>query len=127
MKKLTILQLNDTHSYLEPHHEVFYGPEGLYLKKVGGFARIAGLVGQIRRETDHDVLFFDNGDTIHGTYEAVKSKGEIMIPVLQKLSLDAMTFHWDIAYGPDRLLEIADQLPYPILAGNVFYKDTDKL
>ena len=118
MKQLTILQMNDTHSYLEAHPEVFYGPRGLELKQVGGFARIGGLVRQLRQ--DREVLFFDNGDTIHGTYEAVKTEGEIMIPILQQLGLEAMTFHWDIAYGPDRLQAIGAQLPYPILAGNVF-------
>ena len=118
MKQLTILQMNDTHSYLAAHPEVFYGPRGLELKPVGGFARIGGLVRQLRQ--DREVLFFDNGDTIHGTYEAVKTEGEIMIPILQQLGLEAMTFHWDIAYGPDRLQAIGAQLPYPILAGNVF-------
>lgn len=125
MKQLTILQMNDTHSYLEPHPEIFYGPHGLELRQVGGFARIGGLVRRLRAE--RNLLFFDNGDTLHGTFEAVRTQGEVMIPVLQQLGLDAMTFHWDIAYGPDRLREIGSHLPYPILAGNVFYRDSGAL
>ncbi|WFF72300.1 bifunctional metallophosphatase/5'-nucleotidase [Proteiniclasticum sp. QWL-01] len=127
MAQLTILQINDTHSYVEPHQEVFYGSDGLSLRKAGGFARISGLVRRIREEVGHETLFFDNGDTFHGTYEAVTTEGEVMIPILRRLGLDAMTFHWDIAYGPDRLLEIGRHLPYPILAGNVFYKASDEL
>ena len=45
-KRLTILQINDSHAYLELH------PGG--------------------------VLALDNGDTFHGTYSAVASKGEAL-------------------------------------------------
>lgn len=127
MNQLTILQINDTHSYLDVHPEIFYGPGGLGLQRMGGFARIAALAERFREETKGRMLFFDNGDTFHGTYEAVSTRGEIMIPVLNRLRLDAMTFHWDIAYGPARLKEIAGRLNYPVLAANVRDKQTGHL
>ena len=127
MKKLTILQINDSHSYLEPHPEVFYEASGLEIRNTGGYARIAALAEKFREEANGNLLFLDNGDTFHGTYEAVTSEGESMLPVLNLLGLNAMTFHWDIAYGPKRLLELSEKLTYPILAGNVFEKDTNKL
>lgn len=34
MMKLTILQINDTHSYLELHNEHFYGSEGIEVNKL---------------------------------------------------------------------------------------------
>ncbi len=121
MTKLTILQINDTHSYLELHNEHFYGPEGIEVRKAGGYARLKHLVEEIRKEEEH-VLLFDNGDTIHGTYDAVKSKGWNMVPVLKSMAFDAMTFHWDSAYTPANLKEIAEAVGYPVLAYNVYDK-----
>lgn len=126
-KELTILQINDTHSYLELHNEVFYGPQGVTIGKAGGYARIQTLVENLRREREGRVLFLDNGDTFHGTYEAVETNGASMISVLNHLGLDAMTFHWDIAYGPKVLEELAAALSYPVLAINVYRKETGKL
>ena len=126
-KELTIIQVNDTHSYLELHNEVFYGPQGVTIGKAGGYARIQTLVTDIKREREGRVLFLDNGDTFHGTYEAVDTKGASMVPVLNRLGLDAMTFHWDIAYGPKVLEELSKALSYPVLAINVYKKDTEKL
>jgi 2',3'-cyclic-nucleotide 2'-phosphodiesterase (5'-nucleotidase family) len=40
------------------------------------------------------------------------------------MGLHAMTAHWDFAYGPARLKELTSQLPYPLLAINVYVKDT---
>jgi len=126
-KELTILQVNDTHSYLELHNELFYGADGIWMGKAGGYARIQSLVSGIRKEREGKVLFLDNGDSFHGTYEAVETKGACMVPVLNRLGLDAMTFHWDTAYGPAALKDLGSQLSYPILAINVFRKDTKEL
>ena len=123
MTKLTILQINDTHSYLELHNEHFYGPDGIEVRPAGGYARLKSLVDNIRQE-QANVLLFDNGDTIHGTYDAVQSKGWHMVPILKEMAFDAMTFHWDSAYTPANLKEIAEAVGYPVLALNVYDKET---
>lgn len=125
MTKLTILQINDTHSYLELHNEHFYGADGIEVRPAGGYARLKSLVEDIRRDHEH-VLLFDNGDTIHGTYDAVQSKGWNMVPVLKLMAFDAMTFHWDSAYTPANLKEISEAVGYPVLALNVYDKQTDE-
>lgn len=124
--QLTILQINDVHGYLSLHPELYYDGKGITLKQAGGYSRIKSLVEKIKEE-EGPVLFLDNGDTLHGTYEAVNSKGEALVPILNHLGLDAMTFHWDIAYGPDVLLKRQEELNYPVLAINAYYKDTDEL
>ena len=126
MKKLTILQMNDLHGYLDLHNEVYYDDNGILLAKAGGLPRIRTLVEEIRKENG-ELLFLDNGDTFHGTYEVVESEGSVLVPVLNNLSLDAMTFHWDIAYGPKVLKKREKDLNYPILAINVYHKETKKL
>jgi sulfur-oxidizing protein SoxB len=122
--KLTILQINDTHAYLEPHQECFPAPGGLVYRQAGGFARIATLVRGIREETNGSVLFCDSGDAFFGTYPAQKSRGEVMVPVLNALGLAAMTAHWEFAYGPQRFRQLASRLNYPVLAINIYDKET---
>lgn len=124
-KKLTIVQINDTHSYLEAHDEVFYENDQLTFKKAGGYARIQTLLKGMRQAGP--VVVLDNGDTIHGTYEAVASKGWNMVPILNDLDISAMTFHWDTGYGPENLQKIDQSLNYPVLAINVYDEHTDDL
>ena len=121
-RQLTIVQLNDSHGYVELHQELFWTAAGATYRKAGGYARIASLLKQIRAERPGAVLAFDNGDTIHGTYPAVTTKGEGLVPLLNALGFDAMTAHWEFAYGPAQLKKVARQLAYPLLASNVYDK-----
>jgi len=47
-----------------------------------------------------------------------------MIPVLNSLGLDAMTAHWEFAYGPETFKRRAAELSYPMLAINVYDQTT---
>jgi S-sulfosulfanyl-L-cysteine sulfohydrolase len=127
MKELTIIQLNDSHAYLEPHQEMFWEQGRKVYRKAGGFAHIAGYLKQVRQEKNGAVLALDCGDTFHGTYPAVATKGEVMLPVLNALDLAAMTAHWEFAYGPEEFQKLTSQLNYPMLAINIYDKKTDKL
>ena len=121
--RLTLVQMNDSHAYFEPHPELFWSGQRAVYRTAGGYARIAGALNAIRAERPGATLAFDGGDTFHGTYAAVHTRGEALLPVLEALRFDAMTAHWDFAYGPDRLRELAARLPYPVLAANC-YDDT---
>jgi S-sulfosulfanyl-L-cysteine sulfohydrolase len=125
-RELTILQLNDLHGYLEPHAEAFRGAHGLRFADSGGLARIASVFRQVRRERPGAVLALDNGDTFHGTYVPVQTRGEAMLPLLNALGFAAMTAHWEFAYGPAQLRALAQRLAYPVLAMNVFEQDTGR-
>jgi len=72
-KKLTVIQMNDTHAYFDLHPEWFFEQDKFVYRKAGGYARIATLLKEIRKKSE-DVLFCDNGDTLNGTMPAVKSK-----------------------------------------------------
>ncbi len=122
-KHLNIVYINDVHGYMDLHQELIWQGKRAAFRKAGGYARIAGLVNEIRGEKPDNVLFCDGGDTFHGTYPVVESKGEILIPLLNNLNLDAMTVHWDFAYGPKVIKGIEEKLNYPILAANIYYKE----
>ena len=126
-KHLTILQINDSHGYFELHPELYWAGDEAYYRRAGGYARIAALFKQVRQEHPGAVIALDNGDTIHGTFPVVHSKGEALLPMLNALAFNAMTAHWEFAYGPDHFKSIVDRLDYPMLAINCYDKDTDKL
>ncbi len=123
-KSLTIVQLNDSHAYFDLHPEMFWRGDGTVYRPAGGYARIATILKQIRSENPGRVLFCDCGDTLHGTYAALQTKGEALIPILNTLSPDAMSAHWEFAYGPRTFKQRAAELNYPILAANVFDDET---
>lgn len=125
MSKLTILQINDSHGYIEPHYEYFWDGNREVYRKAGGYARIASYINQVKKECNTVVL--DNGDTIHGTYPAVTTEGEALIPVLNMLGFDGMTAHWEFAYGPEHFKSVVEQLEYPMLAINCYDEKTDNL
>lgn len=119
---LTVVQINDSHAYLDMHQEVFWqGGQAVY-RPAGGYARIGAIVKQIRAENPDRVLFCDCGDTLHGTYPAVQTQGQALVPVLNLMGFDAMTAHWEFAYGPAIFKQRASELGYPMLAINVYDK-----
>jgi 2',3'-cyclic-nucleotide 2'-phosphodiesterase (5'-nucleotidase family) len=124
-KKLTLLQLNDSHGYLDVHQELFWKGHQPHHRLVGGFGRLKSIMDSARREGP--TLVLDGGDTIHGTYPAVHNQGEDLVPVLNQLGLGAMTGHWEFAYGPRQLQNITSQLDYPMLAVNCYQEKNDKL
>ena len=120
--KLSIAYINDVHGYLEPHPELFYLGGKEIIETAGGYARIASLVKNIRKNNSNTLLF-DGGDTFHGTLPVVQSKGEALIPILNKMGFNAMVGHWDFAYGPEQLKKLAGKLNYPVLGINVYKED----
>ena len=125
-KKLTIVQMNDTHAYFDIHQEMFWQGDHAVYRQAGGYARIATLVKQIRTESQGSCLFCDSGDTLHGTFPAIDTQGKAMIPILNSLGLDAMAAHWEFAFGPKIFTLRVAELNYPMLAINVFNKETKK-
>lgn len=125
-EKLTILQVNDSHGYLDLHPEYFWRNGKQIYRQVGGYGRITRYFNKVREE-EASVIAVDNGDTIHGTYPVVKSEGETLIPILNKMGFDAWTAHWDFAYGPEHLINFAEELDYPLLAVNCYYEESEDL
>lgn len=119
-RHITLLQVNDTHGYLEPHPELVWHGANPRFPTLGGYARIAGYFNQVRAERPDAVVALDNGDTFHGTYAAVSSKGETLVPLTNALGFDAMTAHWEFAWGPAHFKALAKRLDYPMLAINCY-------
>ncbi|MCZ8537705.1 bifunctional metallophosphatase/5'-nucleotidase [Paenisporosarcina quisquiliarum] len=122
--QFTLIQQNDTHGCVEAHNELFWGTEGPFLEKAGGFSRIRQYVKKLKNEKEN-VLFFDGGDLFHGTLPLVASKGDAIVPILQKMELDGFVpGNWDYAYGKKRLCELTEKLGFSGLACNVYDGET---
>ena len=124
---LSILQINDIHGYMQPHPEMVRDAGEWHFTRLGGLARIASMFDQVRREMPGAVIALDNGDTFHGTRAAVETKGFALVPAMSALKLDAMTVHWEFAYGPEGVEKLAAALPYPMLATNIHRTADDSL
>ncbi|GAA0788228.1 bifunctional metallophosphatase/5'-nucleotidase [Hathewaya limosa] len=123
--KLTIVQLNDAHGHILPHKEVFFEAKGIKVKEAGGYSRIKTVIDGIKKESPN-TLFLDCGDTFHGTFITTQTQGNAIIPVLNAMGIDAMTAHWDFAYTPSHLRELANRLNYPVLSANTYVYDKNK-
>ena len=74
-RSVTLLQINDTHGYLEPHPELFWeGGKAVY-RTAGGYARLLTIFKRVRQERSGAVIALDNGDTLHQDLRAVHSPG----------------------------------------------------
>ncbi|MDX1364502.1 MAG: metallophosphatase [Arenibacter latericius] len=103
-KHITILHTNDVHSHIDPFpttHSSF--------PNLGGVARRATLVEQIRKENPNTLLF-DAGDIFQGTPYFNFYGGELEFKLMSMLQYDAATIgNHDFDNG---LSGLAAQLPY---------------
>lgn len=112
-KHLTILHTNDTHARIEPfpeNHPDFGG--------MGGFARRAQLVTEIRNKEKH-VLLLDAGDVFQGTPYFNLYGGELDYKLMSRLGYDAGTLgNHEFDNGVDGWLKVRKFAEFPILNSN---------
>lgn len=94
--------------------------------RMGGLDRVATVVNSIRSTREANTLLLDGGDTWQGSYVSNQTAGQDMVDIMNVLEPDAMTAHWEFTYGEDRVQEIVDDLPFPLLGSNIFDKEWDE-
>lgn len=116
---LTILHTNDEHGALIPHSPtVDYHPEREN-PTVGGYARLASAVKEIRQKKEaagEPVLLFSAGDYIGGSpYSWLKTEGYALEQKLKlMIGYDAVVIgNHEIDYGPDKLAAYYLEAGYP--------------
>ena len=101
---VTLIHTGDIHGHLVPRPNVRSDSSG-HLE--GGLARVATTVNRIRRQHGYqNTLLLNTGDTLQGSAEAMFSRGQVMIDVLNLFDVQAHApGNWDYLYGTDRFLE----------------------
>jgi 2',3'-cyclic-nucleotide 2'-phosphodiesterase (5'-nucleotidase family) len=92
------MQLGDTHGHMHAHPEIF--PDGRIDPESGGLAKLTTLINEVRSDNP-DALLLAIGDTTHGSAEMLFSAGELIMPWLNSIGIDAFTpGNWDFGWGP---------------------------
>ncbi len=118
-KKLTILHTNDVHSHIDP----FPAGHALY-PHMGGVARRAALIQQLRQENPNTLLL-DAGDIFQGTPYFNFYGGELEFRLMSKMRYDAATIgNHDFDNGLDGLLAQMPYAGFQFLSANYDFSNT---
>ena len=116
---ITILHTNDVHSHIEP-----FGPNDGRNPNMGGVARRATLVEQIRAENPNTLLL-DAGDIFQGTPYFNFYGGELEFKLMSKLKYDAATLgNHDFDNGLDGLLAQMPHAEFDFISSNYNFSNT---
>lgn len=119
MEKITILHTNDVHSRIEP-----FPMDGTKLQGLGGCARRAEVIRQVRASEKH-VMLLDSGDMFQGTPYFNKYHGEVEIRMMNEMKYDAGTIgNHDFDGGLDNLALRMTQAQFPLLISNYDMSNT---
>jgi len=117
--KITILHTNDVHSHIEPFPDNDPKYPGL-----GGAARRASLIQQIRNE-EENVLLLDAGDVFQGTPYFNLYEGEIDFKLMSLMQYDAATIgNHDFDNGIEGLDRMLPHARFPFINANYDFSDT---
>lgn len=102
-KDVTFIQMGDIHGHLVPRPSVRSDAGN---KLEGGLARLKTKVDQIRAKTKHNLLI-NTGDTIQGSGEALYTRGQALVDVIDLFKVDVFApGNWDFVYGKERFVEL---------------------
>jgi 5'-nucleotidase / UDP-sugar diphosphatase len=135
-KRIVLLYTNDIHSRLTG-----FGPESYYTplttnddKTTGGFARIAAIIDNEKKQNEGTTVIVDAGDFLMGTlFQHLEAETGFQIPLMKKMGYDVICIgNHEFDYGPGKLAEIVSssskngELPV-ILLGNAVFSKKDNL
>jgi len=118
-KHITILHTNDVHSHIDP-----FPADHARSANMGGVARRAALVEQIRRENPNTLLL-DAGDIFQGTPYFNFYGGELEFRLMSKMGYDVATIgNHDFDNGIDGLLAQMPYADFQLISANYDFKNT---
>src|SRR5215470_1076004 len=122
--EVTFIHMGDVHGHMVPRPSLHAKTPGA---TEGGLARMMTAINEIRaRRTRGKTLLINTGDTIQGSAEALFTRGQALVDVLNRFRIDAYTpGNWDWVYGVERALELfagdTPKAPWNALAANAYY------
>jgi S-sulfosulfanyl-L-cysteine sulfohydrolase len=128
--EVTLMHMGDVHGHLIPRPDVRGELSSGVRRQLGGLARMYTVVRQIRAERPN-ALLINTGDTIQGSAEALFTRGEALVNVLNHFEIDAFApGNWEFVYGVDRFVELfvgpAALAPWNAIAANASYSTAEQ-
>lgn len=117
---LTIMHMNDTHSYAEGSsgEELMIGGSTTYFD-MGGYTRLTTKVTDIRDKSENTLLLHA-GDAVQGTLYFTEYEGKTDFIFLNAMGVDAMCVgNHEFDKGPEYLKKFIDYADFPIISANI--------
>jgi S-sulfosulfanyl-L-cysteine sulfohydrolase len=123
-QEITLIHMGDIHGHMVPRPNL--RSDGKAQVAEGGLARMYTRIGEIRSANPNHLLI-NTGDTVQGSAEALFTKGQALINVLNRFAIDAYApGNWEFVYGTQRFLDMfagqTPAAPWNTIAANVFYE-----
>jgi len=124
-KEVTLIHMGDLHGHTIPRPNLRSDGDG---RMEGGLARMKAEIDKIRKEHENTLLI-NTGDTTQGSGEALYSRGQALVDVVDMFKVDAFApGNWEFVYGPDRFKEFFASGRWGALASNLYVTaDKDEL
>lgn len=122
-KTIKLIHIGDIHGHLIPRPNVRSDGNG---QKEGGLAR---MYTEIQRIRNKNTLLINTGDTVQGSAEALYTRGQALVDVINTFKIDAFApGNWEFVYGTERFRETfvgidgaAPLAPWNAISANLFY------
>jgi 5'-nucleotidase len=123
-RRIVLLTTADTHSQIEEFPYTVKKGEEKETKMIGGMARLAGAVKQIRRENPGRVLLASSGDDLAGKYFSI-FRGKATYALMNSIGYDVAALgNHEFDYGIRMLKEAAVCAKFPLIASNMGFEGT---
>lgn len=136
VQQLTLIHIGDIHGHMVPRPNLRSDAHGH--KREGGLARMYTKIQDIRNHADDargegkkgkqvprkSTLLLNTGDTIQGSAEALYTRGQALVDVLNAFGIDGFApGNWEFVYGTARFKELFaganPKAPWGTVAANV--------
>jgi sulfur-oxidizing protein SoxB len=123
-QRITILHTTDIHAQLEIHDEFFYEQGRAVFRRRGGFATLCTMIDSLRRDNPENTLVVDGGDCFQGSAVAALSRGEALVPLVNRVRYDlVLPGNWEVAYGKEMLIKNLQGYSAAKVCANMFHAD----
>lgn len=118
---VTLLQTTDIHCQIHPHDEMFWENNQPVFRKTGGYAHLATMIKQIRKENPHTFVI-DTGDMYQGSELSVKTQGKALVPILNTINYDLyIPGNWEVVYYKTQMQKLLGALHAPKICANMYH------
>lgn len=121
--EVTLIHMGDIHGHLVEHPNLRSDGKGVMM---GGLARMYTRISQIRKAHPGSTITVNSGDTVQGSAEALFTRGQAVIDVLNEFKIDVDNpGNWDYVYGTEVFLQqfagANPGLHTNVIAANLYY------